>query len=132
MAIATSLASLIGVFFVAKFSDKPAIKFNKDIRDKIFKYAFNIWLTSLMWNLMWSRGEVPFIRIYYGDIGLAQYSVALTLFGGVIMFVMLAVQAVAPEIARLLGDNDKDSALKICRDSIDLQLVLSGFGGLLL
>jgi len=132
MMITSILASFVGAKKISKLANQREIEIGSKASRTVYAYAFNLWLTMLMWNLMWSRGEFPFIRIFHGDIGVATYSVALTLFSGVVMCVMLAVSAVAPEITRLLGEGNRNLAIQTCRNAMDLQLFLAAFGGLVL
>src|SRR5690606_32028530 len=55
-------------------------------------YALNIWITALLWALVWSRGEYPIVRTMIGDDGIATYAAAMTLFGGAIQAVMLGMK----------------------------------------
>ena len=88
-------------------------------------YAVNIWITSLLWGLVWSRGEYSVMRVAVGDAGLGHYAAAMVLFGGAAQAVMLLVGAVAPELTRLLGEGSTDSAIRIARKFSDLQLMAS-------
>lgn len=95
-------------------------------------YALNIWITALLWNLVWSRGEVPLVREYLGDAALARYSVALTLLGGAISGVMLGVSGVAPQVTRYHGDGRVGDAVSICRRVGDWQLLICSCAALAL
>lgn len=92
----------------------------------IIRYCMNIWITALLWSLVWSRGEVPLVRHFLGDAQLANYTVALSLVGGAIAGVMLGVGGIAPQVTRLLGDDEVEEAVKLCRKVGDWQLILSG------
>lgn len=100
---------------------KPAYLDLRAIR----RYAANIWITALLWGLVWSRGEYPVVRAVVGDAGLATYAVGTILFGAAVQAVMLWVGAVAPELTRLLGEGSKDRAIEIARRFSDLQLLIS-------
>jgi O-antigen/teichoic acid export membrane protein len=89
-------------------------------------YAINIWLTGLLWSLVWSRGELPLVRIHMGDQGVAQYTVALTLYFGAVQGIMLWVGGIAPHLTALWGCGQKAEAVAIARRLSDAQMLVSG------
>lgn len=101
-------------------------------RSAITRYCLNMWITALLWSLVWSRGEVPLVRHLLGDAQLAKYSVALNLFGGAIAGIMLGVGGIAPQVTRYLGEDNMDQSVKLCRKVGDWQLVLSGSAAVIL
>jgi O-antigen/teichoic acid export membrane protein len=132
MAVATVVASLVGLRAISQASVGTEAILDLSQRRAISLYAVNIWLTALMWSLVWSRGEIPIIRSLLGDVAVAYYAVALTLYGGAVAGVMLAVSGVAPQVTRCWGEGNERAAVAICRKVMDLQLLLSGLGGLAL
>lgn len=132
MAVACGAAATVGISAVTQLT-AGAVGFIepggwRDIRG----YALNIWITALLWSLVWSRGEMPIVRAYLGDAGVAQYAAALTLFGGAIQGVMLALSGVAPQLTMLWGSGRRDEAIATARSVMDVQLMLCGAGALLL
>lgn len=95
-------------------------------------YAANMWVTALLWSLVWSRGEMPLVRAYQGDRGVAHYAAALTLLGGAVQGVMLAISGLAPHLTRLWGEGLQRKAIAAAREAMDLQLLACGVGSLLL
>ncbi len=95
-------------------------------------YALNIWLTALLWALVWSRGEFPIVRAYLGDEGVAAYAAAMTLFGGAVQAVMLGVGGVAPQLTRFWGEGRVELALDTARKVMDFQLLACGFAAMTL
>jgi O-antigen/teichoic acid export membrane protein len=95
-------------------------------------YAMNIWVTALLWSLVWSRGEMPIVRGYLGDVGVAHYAPALTLFGGAVQGVMLGVAGVAPQLTRLWGEGRQAQAVATARAVMNVQLLLSAGAALVL
>ena len=87
-------------------------------------YAINIWLTGLLWSLVWSRGELPLVRIHMGDQGVAQYTAALTLYFGAVQGIMLWVGGIAPHLTALWGSGQKEEAVAIARRLSDVQIPL--------
>ena len=86
----------------------------------------NIWITALLWALVWSRGELPIVRAFLGDSGVAHYSAALTLLGGAIAGVSLGIGGVAPQLTRLWGEGKHAEALATARRVMDIQVLLCG------
>lgn len=132
MATASTAAALIGIRPIAAASQGTAAVLDFKQSRAIFGYAINIWITALLWSLVWSRGEVPVIRGLLGDEAVARYAVALTLYGGAVAGVMLGVSGIAPQITRYWGEGQQPAAVSLCRRAMDLQLLLSGLGTLTL
>jgi O-antigen/teichoic acid export membrane protein len=132
MAVACACAFLVGFKPVSASARGEASLLLSAERRRIVGYAINIWLTAILWNLAWARGEVPVVRAYLGDEGLARYAVALTLLGGAMAGVMLGIGGVAPQVTRYLGEGRKDLALQLCRKIGDLQLLTCGTAALAL
>ena len=132
MALAGFAASLIGSSALAQVAQSSPAGISPGLGRQMFTYSINIWITALLWSLVWSRGEVPVVRAMLGDSAVAQYSVALTLYGGAVAGVMLGVGGIAPQITRYLGEGQPQAALALCRRAMDMQLLLSGLGALTL
>jgi O-antigen/teichoic acid export membrane protein len=132
MAIACAAAATVGHSAIRPLVAGSSGSIKSDEWRSIRGYAFNIWLTALLWSLVWSRGEMPIVRAYLGDTGVAQYAAAMALFGGAIQGVMLAVSGVAPQLALLWGSGRRDEAIAVARTVMDMQLLLCGVGALLL
>ena len=101
------------------------------IKKEIINYALNVWISALLWNLVWSRGEVLAIKHFLNDKAVAQYSVALTLYGGGVSILMLLVGGIAPQITKYIGERDVNEAVRLCRFAMDIQLMACGIGGLI-
>jgi O-antigen/teichoic acid export membrane protein len=132
MAAAAAAASLVGVRCIRAVSRGAVAVLGAEIKRAIYTYSLNIWLTALLWSLVWSRGEIPVIRAMLGDEAVAHYAVALTLYGGAVAGVMLGVSGIAPQITRYWGEGSEKAALALCRRAMDLQLLLAGLGALAL
>jgi O-antigen/teichoic acid export membrane protein len=133
MGAACSCAALVG-FSKTGSLVKDALATSERIEPTRWRvirlYALNMWLTALLWSLVWSRGEFPIVRSYLGDAGVAHYTVALALFGGAVQAVMLGVSGVAQHLTRLWGEGQFTEAVAIARDIMDAQLLLCTLGGL--
>jgi O-antigen/teichoic acid export membrane protein len=99
---------------------------------QIRHYAANTWLISIIGALLWSRGELPIVKFFMGDAGIASYAAALTLFAGAIQGVTLGVGAVTPQLTRLWGSGQKSEALRTARKVMDIQLLVCGVAATLL
>ena len=91
-------------------------------------YSLNMWLTALLWALVWSRGELPVVRHWLGDVALAHYSVALSLMAGLMTAVMLGSAVFAAQVTRLWGEDRKPEAYTLCRKVSEWQLVVAAIG----
>jgi O-antigen/teichoic acid export membrane protein len=132
MAIACGAAAMVGITATRHLVGGVVGSIEPDGWRSIRGYAFNIWITALLWSLVWSRGEMPIVRIYLGDAGVAQYAAAMTLFGGAIQGVMLAVSGIASQLTMLWGSGRRDDAIATARSVMDVQLIFCGAGALLL
>jgi O-antigen/teichoic acid export membrane protein len=132
MALACAAAATVGIAATRHLVSGVVGSIEPDGWRRIREYAFNIWITALLWSLVWSRGEMPIVRGYLGDAGVAQYAAAMTLFGGAIQGVMLAVSGVAPQLTMLWGGGRRDEAVATARAVMDVQLLFCAAGALLL
>ncbi|MBL4782709.1 MAG: lipopolysaccharide biosynthesis protein [Porticoccaceae bacterium] len=132
MAVAAGLASCVGLRPIALVIKIKADELSPERWGSIYRYAFNIWITAIMWSLVWSRGEIPVLRNLEGDEAVGTYAVALTLYGGAVAGVMLWISGIAQQITRYLGERNEQAALTLCRFALDLQLLLIGVGALVL
>lgn len=126
MAASSALASLVGFAETRGLPRKSPESLDAGTWRGIRSYSLNMWATALLASLVWSRGEMPIVRAALGDAGVAQYFAALTLFGGAMQGVMLAVSAVAPKLTRLWGEGARGEALSLARKIMDVQLLFSG------
>lgn len=130
MATAAAAAALVGIRSIATMTRGVAAKLGRQQVRDIWRYSVNIWLTALLWSLVWSRGEMPVLRGLLGDQAVARYAVALTLYGGAAMGVMLGVSGIAPQITRYWGEGNESAAVTLCRRSMDFQLLLAGLSAM--
>lgn len=126
MALANFAALLLGRQTLKRMKSEPGDRLTADEWKMIRRYALNMWLVALLGSLVWSRGELPIVRLFHGDIGVAGYAIALTLLGGVTQGVMLGVSAVAPEITLRIGSGRQHEADALARSVLDLQLLACG------
>lgn len=132
MAVSAMVGASVGAGQVRRLGAGAVVALDSQQRRLIRTYAMNIWLTALLWALVWSRGEFPIVRVFVGDEGVAAYAAALTLFGGAVQAVMLGVSGVAPQLTRLWGEGRTQQALDTARKVMDLQLLTCGVAALVL
>jgi O-antigen/teichoic acid export membrane protein len=126
MAAGAICASLVGASHLRRLMHVSAGTLDAGKWRSIRAYGLNMWLTGLLWSLVWSRGEYPVVRRMLGDEGLAAYAVAMAVFAGAIQGVMLGVSAAAPYLTRLIGEGKRDAAATAARRLMDLQLLGCG------
>lgn len=126
MGAGCGVAFMVGVLPIQRLSRPDAGAAERLDNVSIIRYCTNVWVTALLWSLVWSRGEVPLVRHMLGDVQLANYTVALSLVGGAIAGVMLGVGGIAPQATRLLGEGRMIDAARLCRRVGDWQILLSG------
>ncbi len=132
MAVAAGVGLLVGLRQTWRLGGSAPVVVDVSRWRAIRHYAMNMWLTALLWSLVWSRGEMPIVRAHLGDAGVAHYAAALTLFGGALQGVMLAVSGVAPQLTRLWGEGSREQAVALARKLLDAQLLLCGLAAVFL
>jgi len=132
MGVSCGAAALIGLRETARAAFAPSEPIAAADWRAVRGYAFNIWVSALLWNLVWSQGELPFVRASFGDAGVARYDAALTLFGGAIQGMMLVVSGIGPHLTALWGSERRAEAIGTARKAMDVQLLLSAAGALVL
>ena len=127
MAAANLLAAMPGWLAVHQVKRvRPTTALNATDLGLIKRYAINMWFVALLWSLVWSRGELPFVKAMLGDGAVAGYVAALTIFGGAMQGVMLGMSAVAPQLTRLIGEGKKRDAVQLARKITEYQLIICG------
>lgn len=132
MALAAGSAAAVGYSATVRLLDGPRTVIGQGRWRGIRAYAINMWLTALLGNLVWSRGEMPLVKVFQGDDGVATYAATLILFGGAIQAVMLATGGVAPQLTRLWGEGNREQAIALARRMMDMQLLVCGVAAVLL
>jgi O-antigen/teichoic acid export membrane protein len=130
MALASIMASTVGTSTTKTFLYLRNVDIDPSLWRVMKSYAANIWISSLITSLVWSRGEFPMIKSALGDLAMAQYTVAITTYAAAIQGVMLAVSAVIPHLASLWGQGRKEEAVSLSRSVMDMQLAVIGPGAL--
>ena len=95
------------------------------LSSKLNYYGLNIWLTSLVGAVVWSRGEIAIIKSQLNISDLAFYSAAISLTGIATQGLMLLTGALAPHITNLWTTGNAKQAIKLCRQVTDLLSLLS-------
>lgn len=131
MALAAVIGVVVGFSQVRQLGQGLSVELTAEQRRSVRAYAFNIWLTPLLWALVWSRGEFPVVRAYTGDQGLAHYAATMTVFGGAIQAMTLGVYGVMPHLTQIWGEGRIGQAVDTARRVMDTQLVVCGAVALL-
>lgn len=132
MAASAMTAILLGHSGVRRLGTGLPVEMTATQWRSIRVYGFNMWLTPLLWSLLWSRGEFPIVRALAGDQGAAHYAAAMTVFGGAVQVMTLGVYGVMPHLTHLLGEGHVQRAVKTAENVMSLQLLVCGHAGLLL
>lgn len=98
-----------------------------ELNHRILKiFAINIWISSLVSALVWSRGEIIIVRAELGVSELAIYSAALSLTGIATQGLMLLTGAVGPHLTQMWGAGQREEAVLLCRRITDSLTLISG------
>jgi O-antigen/teichoic acid export membrane protein len=98
----------------------------------VSQYTANVWISTFVAGLVWSRGEISVVRATLGRESLAVYSAALTLSSISTQGMMLLLGALAPHLSRSWGSGDHDGLVRVSRRITDLLLITSSSLSLLL
>lgn len=126
MAAGSICGALVGRTFIRSLSLGHSVDLSRVEGARIRTYALNMWVTALLWALVWSRGEFPLVRVFVGDEKLGVYAATMTIFGGGVQAVMLGVAGIAPQLTRFLAELKTQSALDAAHRIMSLQLLIGG------
>src|SRR2546430_4286958 len=132
MALACILAATVGSSTTKTFLYLRKVDIDPSLWRVVKFYAANMWISALITSLVWSRGEFPLIKSALGDLAVAQYTVAITIYGAAIQGVMLGLGGVGAHLASLWGQGRKEEAVSLSRSVMDLQLTVIGPAALVL
>jgi O-antigen/teichoic acid export membrane protein len=128
--IVYSVASLAAVLFCAFVHSAPNENtISNDIefsRTEVRSYAHNVWITSLVSAMIWSRGELLFVQTLLTPEEVGFYSAALYLTGLVGAALALLTGALGPTLAHYWGKREYDAAAMLSRRVTDVLLLASG------
>lgn len=89
-------------------------------------FSINIWLSSLVSALVWSRGELMVVRSELNALDLSVYSVALSLTGIASQGLMLLTGAIGPHLTQFYGEGKEEKAIALCCRYTDFLAFTSG------
>ena len=92
----------------------------------IKNFGINIWITSLVSALVWSRGELLIVRSEMGVDSVAVYSIALSLAGIATQGLMILTGALGPHLTQMWGDGKSVEAIDLCRRITDILTLSAG------
>jgi O-antigen/teichoic acid export membrane protein len=124
--IATAAAAL-AIWLPLPLSENERINVGSDLNRRMLKmFGMNIWITSLVSALVWSRGEIMIVRTELGVSDVAVYSIALSLTGIATQGVMLLTGAIGPHLTQMWGAGKHDEAINLCRRITDMFTLTTG------
>ena len=91
-------------------------------------FGLNIWITSLLGSIVWSRGEIVIVQAQLGFSDVAIYSIALSLTSIATQGLMLLTGALAPHLTQIWGEGKQEVAIQQCCRITDM---LTFTGGIL-
>lgn len=91
-------------------------------------YANNVWMSSAIGALVWSRAEISVVRAMLGPVDVAFYGAALTIAGLANVGMALLTGALGPRLAQLWGQRKKEEAWNLSRTVTDYLVLVSGIG----
>lgn len=125
---ASNLAA--GVFLAITMRNEGAISrtgtLAKIHSEQIFKYGTNAWVTSIAASLVWSRGELPFVKGYLGETAVGYYSVGLTISGIINQGIGLLTGALWPQIARAWDNGNRNELAQFAMVMTNLLMLVAG------
>ena len=126
MALGSAVAASRGLMQTWAIRQKSTTKISVRDWGLLRRYAINTWIISLIGALLWTRGELPVVRQFLGDTGVARYAAASTLFAGAMQGVSLGIAAVIPSLTQLWGANRSNDTLNMAKNIAEAQLILAG------
>ena len=130
LAAASTLATLVGLDLSIQLNEISRSPRTHYPWRSVARYAINVWLSGLIASLVWSRGEVPTVKLLLGDAAVAHYTAALVIFGAAVQGMMLGASSVATHLTQLWGEGKRGEAITLSRLVMDLQLLACSFGSL--
>lgn len=124
-------ANLCSTFFLLYTNNAPAgssqrAGLSQEQKRHITTFAKNTWITGLGGSLLWSRGELPLVKMYEGVTAVGFYSVGLTVSGLVNQTLSLLTGALWPKIAQLWDRKNHSELEDLFYSVTSLLLFLAG------
>jgi len=124
--IATAAAALT-TWLALPISENERTPVGSDLNRRMLKmFGMNIWISSLVSALVWSRGEIVIVRTELGVSDVAIYSIALSLVGIATQGVMLLTGAVGQHLTQMWGAEKHEEAINLCRRFTDMLTFTAG------
>jgi len=95
-------------------------------RRQLQMFGMNVWISSLVAALVWSRGEIVIVRTELGVSKMAIYSIALSLVGIATQGVMLLTGAIGQHLTKMWGEGKHEEAINLCRRFTDMLTFIAG------
>jgi O-antigen/teichoic acid export membrane protein len=124
--IATAAAALTTWIPLPSTASEQTSK-GSDLNRRMLKiFGMNIWISSLVSALVWSRGEIAIVRTELGVAEVAVYSIALSLVGIATQGLMLLTGALGPHLTQMWGAGKQEEAISLSRRITDILAFTAG------
>lgn len=125
--IIATVAAAISTWLPLPMSENKRTIESSDLNLRMLKmFGVNIWITSLVSALVWSRGELVIVRSELGVSDVAIYSIALSLAGIATQGLMLLTGALGPHLTQMWGAGKHEEAINLCRRITDMLTLTAG------
>ena len=99
-----------------------------DVSHRVLRtFGLNIWITSLLGYIVWSRGEIVIVQAQLDASDVAIYSIALSLTSIATQGLMLLSGALAPHLTQIWGEGKQEVAVQQCCRITDMLTFTGGF-----
>lgn len=127
LVMAATTAAAIATWIPLPLNEHEEAAARSDLDRRMLKvFGLNIWISSLVSALVWSRGEIVIVRTELGVSNVAIYSIALSLVGIATQGLMLLTGAIGPHLTQLWGADKREEAVNLCRRITDLLTLVAG------
>lgn len=122
-----TLAAALTTWLPLPMSESKRASEGTDLNLRMLKiFGMNIWITSLVGALVWSRGELVIVRSELGVSDVAIYSIALSLVGIATQGLMLLTGPLGPHLTQMWGAGKHEEAINLCRRITDMLMLTAG------
>lgn len=127
MGVAYLIAGFFLVIYVPrKDSSLHTVPIEKVQEEQIYHYAKNVWVTSIVASLVWSRGELPLVKGYLSETAVGYYSIGLTITGIINQGVGLLTGALWPQIAQAWDKGNRKELMRFSCVVTNLLMLVAG------
>jgi O-antigen/teichoic acid export membrane protein len=132
--MAVLATATLGAAFVCGFGRRVVVDTARGRESSTFptlaisRYAINVWMSSAIGALVWSRAEISVVRAVLSPADVAFYGAALSLAGLANLGMSLLTGALGPRLAELWGQEKAEEAWALSRTVTDYLILTSAIG----